>query len=306
MPSRDRDGAELERVAAGRVHAVLDGLGEPVERQVAGRDLVPRAGDADLRLGQVVVAHADRAQHAARGGLLDAVGDVAAARLDVDAVSDAGARWSSWPQSRTRVHSVGRGSRTVVIHAPRASGTRADVAPLQAGRAEGEVRPTARHTAARPGRTWGSRPPGTRGRPATRRPRTARSRAPPSPGCAPRPGRTCVCPPDSRTACSTPSAAAGVDAGGVARWSRRRRRPRPPPPRSGGCGWPSSTAPARARARARAATAPAAAASRLPAAGQLALAVRLAGDLLRLGVAEQDEHLVIAGAGHGPSMPPGR
>ena len=40
-------------------------------------------GDADLRLGEVVVAHADGAQHPARGGLLEAVGDVAAAGLDV-------------------------------------------------------------------------------------------------------------------------------------------------------------------------------------------------------------------------------
>ena len=54
---------------------LLRALGEPVERQVARRDLVPAAGDADLRLAPVVVAHAYRAQHAAGGGAFDAVGD---------------------------------------------------------------------------------------------------------------------------------------------------------------------------------------------------------------------------------------
>ena len=42
---------------------------------------------ADLRLGEVLVAHADRAQHAAGGGPLQTVGDVAAARLDVGCVA---------------------------------------------------------------------------------------------------------------------------------------------------------------------------------------------------------------------------
>ena len=60
MPSLDRDGAELQRVAAAGVHAVLDRLGEPVEREVARGDLVPRARHADLRLGEVVVAQARR------------------------------------------------------------------------------------------------------------------------------------------------------------------------------------------------------------------------------------------------------
>ena len=80
-----RDRAELHREAARGEHTVLDGLREPVQRQVARRDLVPRRRDADLRLGEVVVAHAYRAQHSAGGGLLQAVGDVAAAGLHVDA-----------------------------------------------------------------------------------------------------------------------------------------------------------------------------------------------------------------------------
>ena len=59
----DRDRAELQRVAAGRVHAVLHGLGQPVQREVAGRDLVPARRDPDLRLGEVLVAHADGPEH---------------------------------------------------------------------------------------------------------------------------------------------------------------------------------------------------------------------------------------------------
>ncbi len=70
-------------IAARGEHAVLDGLGQPVQRQVARGDLVPRRADADLRLGEVVVTHAYRAQHSAGGGLLEAVGDVATAGLDI-------------------------------------------------------------------------------------------------------------------------------------------------------------------------------------------------------------------------------
>jgi hypothetical protein len=80
----DRDGAELQRVATRSVHAVLDRRRQPVEREVARGDLVPARGDPDLRLGEVCVAHADRAQHPAGGRLLQPVGDVAAARLEVD------------------------------------------------------------------------------------------------------------------------------------------------------------------------------------------------------------------------------
>ena len=41
-------------------------------------------GEADLRLHPVVVGHADGAQHRAGRGLLEAVGDVAAAGLHID------------------------------------------------------------------------------------------------------------------------------------------------------------------------------------------------------------------------------
>ena len=83
-PVGDRDGAELHREAAGPVHALLRGDAEPLQRQVARGDLVPAGRDADLRLAEVLVAHADGAQHAAGRGPLQPVGDLAAARLEVD------------------------------------------------------------------------------------------------------------------------------------------------------------------------------------------------------------------------------
>ena len=70
---------------------VRGGLGEPVQGEVARGDLVPRAGDADLRLREVLVPHADRTEHAAGGGPLEPVGDVAAAGLDVRLVLGRGA-----------------------------------------------------------------------------------------------------------------------------------------------------------------------------------------------------------------------
>ena len=78
-----RDRAELHRVAARPVHALLGRLREALQRQVARGDLVPGRGDADLRLGEVLVAHADRAEHPARGGALESVGDLAGAGLEV-------------------------------------------------------------------------------------------------------------------------------------------------------------------------------------------------------------------------------
>src|SRR5690606_13809981 len=71
------DRAELEREAAASVHAVLHGLGQPVQRQVAGGDLVPAGRHTDLRLDPVVVTHPDGPEHAACGRLLQTVGDVA-------------------------------------------------------------------------------------------------------------------------------------------------------------------------------------------------------------------------------------
>ncbi len=79
-----RNRAELQRIAARGEHPLLCRLGQPVQRQVAGRDLVPRRGHSDLGLGEVVVVHAYRPQHATCGGLLQAVGDLTAAGFDID------------------------------------------------------------------------------------------------------------------------------------------------------------------------------------------------------------------------------
>ena len=80
---RDRDRAELHRIPTGGVHAFLAGLGQSSQGQVARGDLVPRRSDPDLRLAEVVGAHADGAQHAPGGGAFDTVGDVAAAGFEV-------------------------------------------------------------------------------------------------------------------------------------------------------------------------------------------------------------------------------
>ena len=79
-----RDGHELEREPAGVAHADLRALGQPVERHVAGRDLVPRRRHPHLRLVPVVVGHPDRPQHRPRSRPVGPVGDVPAPRLDVD------------------------------------------------------------------------------------------------------------------------------------------------------------------------------------------------------------------------------
>ena len=81
---RNRDGAELQWVAATCVNTLLAGLGQTVEAQVARRDFVPRTRNTNLGLHPVFVAHSHSTEHAARGGFLNAVGDVAAAGLHVD------------------------------------------------------------------------------------------------------------------------------------------------------------------------------------------------------------------------------
>src|SRR3954471_10355162 len=58
MPSETEVVANPRGTAARRPHAVLGPLPQPVQRQVARGDLVPGRRDADLRLGEVVVAHA--------------------------------------------------------------------------------------------------------------------------------------------------------------------------------------------------------------------------------------------------------
>jgi hypothetical protein len=67
MPSETEIVPNCSGNPTGRVHTLLGGLRQPVQRQVAGGDLVPTRGHTDLRLVEVLVAHPHRAQHAARG-----------------------------------------------------------------------------------------------------------------------------------------------------------------------------------------------------------------------------------------------
>ena len=80
---RDGDGDELEGEPAGVAHALLGPLGQPVERQVARCDLVPRRRHAHLGFVPVGVRHADGAEHGPGRGSLGPVGDFAAARFEV-------------------------------------------------------------------------------------------------------------------------------------------------------------------------------------------------------------------------------
>ena len=84
MPSDTAMVTNSMREAARRPHAVLGPLGQPVERHVAGRDLVPAAGHAHLGLVPVVVGHADGPEHGPGRRPLVPVGHLAAPRLDVD------------------------------------------------------------------------------------------------------------------------------------------------------------------------------------------------------------------------------
>ncbi len=64
----DGDGVEFHRRAAGLANALLDGLGDLAEVEVAGADLGPGVGDADDGLVQVFFAEAYSAQVGAGGG----------------------------------------------------------------------------------------------------------------------------------------------------------------------------------------------------------------------------------------------
>ena len=71
----DGDGVELHGRAAGVADALLDGLGDIAEMEVAGADLGPGVGDADDGLVQVFFAEADAAQIGAGGGAAGAFGE---------------------------------------------------------------------------------------------------------------------------------------------------------------------------------------------------------------------------------------
>src|SRR5689334_4198945 len=74
-PVRDGHRAEDQREAVRPAYPVLRPLRQSVEGHVARGDLVPAAGDTDLRFAPVVVPHPYCAEHAARPGTLDTVGD---------------------------------------------------------------------------------------------------------------------------------------------------------------------------------------------------------------------------------------
>ena len=75
-PVGNRDRVELDRVAARGPHALFGARRQSLQRHVAGCDLVPAGGNADLGLVPVIVGHADRPQHRPRGSLRRTLGHI--------------------------------------------------------------------------------------------------------------------------------------------------------------------------------------------------------------------------------------
>jgi hypothetical protein len=84
-PVRDGDGPELHGKSAGGVHALLGSFRQPVQREVARGELVPRRPDADLRLLPVVIGHPDGSQHASCRRAFKTVGDLPRPGFEIDA-----------------------------------------------------------------------------------------------------------------------------------------------------------------------------------------------------------------------------
>ena len=103
----DGDGAELERHALPGADALLGGLGETAQVDVAGSDVAGQVGDGDERLFHVLVGDAHGHQHGAGGRSLQVVGDLGAAVLGLRGLSDSGCRCVGGSH---RVISVGAGS----------------------------------------------------------------------------------------------------------------------------------------------------------------------------------------------------
>ena len=78
-PVGDRDRAELERDRPSLADAFLRERGELAEVVVARGHLVPRRGNGDLRLAEVVLGEADGAEHRASGCAMGSLGDLPAA-----------------------------------------------------------------------------------------------------------------------------------------------------------------------------------------------------------------------------------
>ena len=74
-PVGNRDRVEDHRLASGGRHAFRRPPRQPVDVHVAGRDLAPGRGDADLRLPEIGAGEADRVQHGAAGRAFHAVRD---------------------------------------------------------------------------------------------------------------------------------------------------------------------------------------------------------------------------------------
>ena len=78
-PVGDGDRAELERDRASLADAFLRERGELAQVVVARRHLVPRRGNGDLRLAEVVLGEADGAEHRASGRAMRSLRDFPAA-----------------------------------------------------------------------------------------------------------------------------------------------------------------------------------------------------------------------------------
>ena len=83
-PVRNGDGVESHRLRALRLDARGGQARELVDVHVAGREIAPGRGDADLRLVEIALAEPDRVQHGARRRLFDAVDHQARIRADVE------------------------------------------------------------------------------------------------------------------------------------------------------------------------------------------------------------------------------
>ena len=84
----DGDGVELHRRAAGLANALLDGLGDLAQMEVAGADLGPGVGDADDGLVQVFFAEADAAEVRAGRGTGWAFGEDFGVGLGIDVAQE--------------------------------------------------------------------------------------------------------------------------------------------------------------------------------------------------------------------------